>query len=429
VLGFAWHRVGLTREQSRNASGVDPEEHGSVGGLVVHGTNRLTTVSITDMTRLCTVIALFVSTGLPALSQEALQPIEIGERRIFHSDVLNEDRTLLISPPKGYANGAERYAVLYLLDGGVNFDHVAGLTRFLATNRRMPPVIIVALPNTNRTRDLTPPSERDDPTLPGGGGADYFLQFLSDEIIPWVDAQYRTRPVRLIAGHSLGGLFALHTIIQKPGLFRGVITASASLQWNDQALVSRFSNFLEHEGQANKIGIYMTTADEGLGLLGGNLKLAGLLAEKSRPAIRWRYDRMPAETHGTVSHPTIHRGLEFIFEGWSVDDSLTAFDDGGLAGLEEKYAQVRREFGYEPKMPVRAFHDLCAQLIRAGRLEAAMKLFVHDPEAYPVPAFFWAFLAAQFEKRGDDANALHCWGRTLELDPNHQGAKERLASP
>ena len=41
---------------------------------------------------------------------------------------------------------------------------------------------------------------------PTAGGADEFLRFLSDELIPWVEGQYRTASFRVLVGHSLGGL-------------------------------------------------------------------------------------------------------------------------------------------------------------------------------------------------------------------------------
>ena len=52
----------------------------------------------------------------------------------------------------------------------------------------------------------------------------------------WIDAQYRTVPVRILVGHSLGGLFALYALGTHPDLFRIVVALSPPMWWNDGAL-------------------------------------------------------------------------------------------------------------------------------------------------------------------------------------------------
>ena len=68
----------------------------------------------------------------------------------------------MIHMPAGYASGEERYAALYLLDGGAHFHHTTGTTSFLADNGRMPEMIVVGVRNTQRLRDLTPTASDDE---------------------------------------------------------------------------------------------------------------------------------------------------------------------------------------------------------------------------------------------------------------------------
>ena len=81
----------------------------------------------------------------------------------------------------------------------------------------MPEVILVAVVNTDRTRDLTPTKIADRPGETGG--ADRFLDFFEKELIPAIESRYRTQKFRVFAGHSLGGLFALHALFTRPELF------------------------------------------------------------------------------------------------------------------------------------------------------------------------------------------------------------------
>ena len=102
---------------------------------------------------------LAVSAGA-APPQDVDDPIVIGNKRQIESKILNETRPLWISTPSSYDAGEERYPVLYLLDGNAHFHHTTGTVGFLSSNDRIPEMLVVAIPNTDRTRDLTPPYKR-----------------------------------------------------------------------------------------------------------------------------------------------------------------------------------------------------------------------------------------------------------------------------
>ncbi|TFH66787.1 MAG: alpha/beta hydrolase [Gemmatimonadales bacterium] len=112
-------------------------------------------------------------------------------------------------------------------------------------------MIVVAIPNTgDRTRDLTPASETEHAGtgFPTAGGADRFLGFLADELIPHIDSTYRTETFRVLVGHSIGGLFATHALLTRPDLFRGYVAISPILWWNRKSLVDepRVHSFPEY---------------------------------------------------------------------------------------------------------------------------------------------------------------------------------------
>ena len=124
----------------------------------------------------------------------------------------------------------DRYPVLYLLDAQTHFHYSSGIADFLAKDDRMPNMLLVGIVSgdmARRTHDLTPPStaETDNRFSPGNGGADAFLSFIADELIPFIDKTYRTRPYRLLIGHSFGGLFGVYALITKPTLFNAYIVA------------------------------------------------------------------------------------------------------------------------------------------------------------------------------------------------------------
>lgn len=114
------------------------------------------------------VVAMCVVFSFRAQGQET---ISIGERHTLFSRLLNEERAYWVYQPEKRPGETERnYPVLYLLDGDSFFHTVVGFTRFFSSSRvsSLPPCVVVAVLNTDRTRDLTPtpsvsPSRRNCP--------------------------------------------------------------------------------------------------------------------------------------------------------------------------------------------------------------------------------------------------------------------------
>jgi len=88
-----------------------------------------------------------------------IEPIIIGQMDSLHSEILDETRNIWVHLP-GDANGGlygkSTYPVLYLLDGPGHFHAVTGILNNLGDNGIVPRMVVVAIPNTDRTRDLTP---------------------------------------------------------------------------------------------------------------------------------------------------------------------------------------------------------------------------------------------------------------------------------
>jgi predicted alpha/beta superfamily hydrolase len=162
--------------------------------------------------------------------------LEIGRTFQIQSRALGEQRTIDVSLPAGYsADTSQRYPVLVVLDGEFEHAIAASIARFYASTGQVPALIVVGVRNTDRQRDMTTPAAAGfdlPPEVQHAGGAARFLEFLGDELVPLIDRQYRTVPMRVITGHSLGGLVALYSLGQRPALFTGYILMEPSAWWN-----------------------------------------------------------------------------------------------------------------------------------------------------------------------------------------------------
>lgn len=70
---------------------------------------------------------------------------------------------------------------------------------------------------------------------------------------PAVKARFPQAKVtrQALYGHSYGGLFALHTLFTRPGLFDCYIASSPSIWWNDRFIMQEATNFLTTEKNEN----------------------------------------------------------------------------------------------------------------------------------------------------------------------------------
>lgn len=183
---------------------------------------------------------------IPSLENkiETTQAFSIGEVETYHSEVLNEDRVLNIYLPNSYQNDTTKtYPVIYLLDGSKDEDfiHIAGLVQFGSFSwiNMLPETIVVGISNIDRKRDFTYPSnnQKDNDELPTSGSSEKFINFIEQELQPYITNNYRITETKTLIGQSLGGLLATEILFKKPELFNNYIIVSPSLWWDDESLL------------------------------------------------------------------------------------------------------------------------------------------------------------------------------------------------
>ena len=111
-------------------------------------------------------------------------------------------------------------------------------------NTICPEMIVVGIPNTDRTRDLTPTHVNADPPFMDSnftktsGGGEKFIEFIEKEVMPHIDSAYPTEPYKILIGHSFGGLTAMNTLIHHTTLFNAYIVIDPSMWWDHKKLLA-----------------------------------------------------------------------------------------------------------------------------------------------------------------------------------------------
>lgn len=251
----------------------------------------------------------------PAVAQAAPTPLCIGHTFTLPSQVLVETRRLNVYLPPVYADSPTvRLPVLYMPDGGLaeDFLHVAGLLQVAIGNGTMRPFILVGIENTARRRDLTGPTTNaaDLKIAPQVGGSAAFRQFIRTELMPAIQARYRTTAEAAIMGESLAGLFVLETLVQEPDLFTTYIAFDPSLWWNEGQLVPAAANRLRtYTGPARTL--YVAFSRDALGAP-TTQHFRAALHHAPKGSINWYYQALPQEMHATIYHPAALRALRTV---------------------------------------------------------------------------------------------------------------------
>jgi predicted alpha/beta superfamily hydrolase len=252
--------------------------------------------------------------------------------RDFHSDIINRDYRLSISLPEGYSENTDKqYPVLYILDGNMYFATAVQSYRVQRLGNDVPEMIIVGVEYPTRRTDewlvrrageLTPTKRTDfdenytkQYNIPStSGDADTFLKVMGSEIVPFVAKNYRASDDRALFGHSLGGLFATYSLLQKDRLFNRYIISSPSLWWDDEVAFKHEAKFYETSKTIDAKVMLSVGALEGQQMVPPMQRMSDILNARSYKGFTLVSHIFPNETHLSVQPGTLSRGLRVVFD-------------------------------------------------------------------------------------------------------------------
>lgn len=264
----------------------------------------------------CMLTISLVKAQIPSLEELKTEPVTITTGITFklHSKIMNEDRIICIGVPDYYElNPQKKYPVFYAVDGQWNFNTAMHSSAWLSDPKfgKIQQIIVVTIHTLDhRERDLTPTFDKQQHM---GGGADTFYQFIKEELIPFVDKNYRTANYKVLCGSSLGGLFVINAFVNDPDFFNGYLSTSPYLGWDNMLLLGKTKEFLSKKPVLHS-RLYITKANEGEEF--GVDALAALLKKYPIKNLAWKYDKHPDEVHETINHKGIWDGMKFLFDGW-----------------------------------------------------------------------------------------------------------------
>lgn len=362
----------------------------------------------------------------------------------IYSPTLKEYRTLWIYTPESHKSyKGSHYPVVYLLDGEGHFYSVAGMIQQLSEingNTVCPEMVVVAILNTNRTRDLTPTH-----VLNGiygryetSGGAEKFTRFIGKELMPYIETHYPVAPYRTLIGHSFGGLFAINTLINHMEMFNAYIAIDPSLWWDDQKLMKQGETALREKNFQNK-SLYFAianTMDQGMDTMRvthdtslntvhirSNLSFAKYLDGCSGNGLHERWKYYNEDSHGPVPLITEYDALHFLFDYYRMPfqgnpDSLTA------SIVSEHYKMVSEKLGYQILPPENNVNNLGYRCLDKKLFGKAYDFFHLNITSYPKSSNAYDSMGDWYVTEKDNNKAMEYFEKALALEDNPDTRKK-----
>ncbi len=377
--------------------------------------------------------------------------IVIGQIDSVYSDILDESRNIWVHIPESAINSSSnntKYPVLYLLDGPGHFYSVTGIIKQLSStngNTIVPEMIIVAIPNTDRSRDLTP-SHVDFDFFSGdsiqysSGGGNKFLDFMEDELIPHIEKTYPASTYRTFVGHSFGGLSVINALISRQHLFNNYVAIDPSLWWDNQAFLKVADSILSEnkfDGKALYVGV-ANTMDEGMMIkevrndttkstahIRSILQFVNSMDTQNDNGLLFGWKYYNDDDHGSVPLITEYDAFRFLFPWYTIDGINRFFDpnsntsaEGLIDLLSSHYKNVSDQFGYQVLPPEQFINSMGYGFMDNSMPDKASALFDLNIENYPKSSNVYDSRGDCFLAQQDSIKALEYFTKALEVGSN-----------
>jgi len=376
--------------------------------------------------------------------------VVIGNIDSIESKILNEQRKIWVYVPNGGSttdlSSNQKYPVVYLLDGDAHFYSVVGMIQQLSHvngNTVCPEMIVVGIPNTDRTRDLTPTHMDVDPFtkdssafLKTSGGGENFISFMEKELMPFIESKYPTAPYKMLIGHSFGGLAVMQTFVHHTSLFNSYICIEPSMWWDNENLLKETKAFLKNtklEEKSLYLGI-ANTMDEGMDIeqvvkdtsvetehIRSILELQTAFENNKQNGLRYKGKYYNDDSHGSAPLITEYDALRFIFDFHNLKFTMKDFTDttNALATkLEKHYTVVSKKMGYKVSPPENMVIGMGYEFLSSKQYTKAGGFFKMNVDNYPNSFNVYDSYGDYFLAVGDKAKAIEQFKKALSLRDN-----------
>jgi hypothetical protein len=297
-----------------------------------------------------------------------------------------------------------------------------------------PEMIVVGIPNTDRTRDLSPTHIGsfqfadffDSTSFKNSGGGEKFISFIEKELMPHIDSIYPTAPYRLLFGHSMGGLFVMNTLVNHTNLFKAYVAVDPAMNWDNQKLLKEaeqaltnntysgislflaISNSMKTGMDTIKVKKDITKETE---YIRSCFELRDYLNSNRQSQLNYKYKYYDNDNHHSVLMIAEYDALRFFFNCLH----FHFFDFNDYKNIENQYEVLSKCFGYEVRPPESLVNGIANNYLSFKKFDITLYLFQLNIRNYPESYNVYNSMGNYYSAKGDKFNAIENYIKALSI--------------
>lgn len=326
----------------------------------------------------------------------------------YNSDKLQEKREIYVSLPASYEkNPTKKYPLVLLLDGDYLLNPFEETLKYGAYWDDLPEVIIVGISqNKNDQRSID--CGLDVVTGMPDGKSVGFFDFISLELMPFIQHDYRTTNFKIIAGHDLTAAFTNFFLYKDNSLFNAYICLSPELPVN-------MENELPNILSATKFPLfyYLSTAEGDEKKMQERIRtLDTKIQAIENPNLNYKFESFKEASHYSLVLHSVPTALYQIFavaqpiSTHEYNTKIVTLKEGYVDYLKSKYDVIENSFGITNPIRINDFKAIEAAILENKDYNELDALAILADKSYPKSMLGDYFLATMFEYKGDNPRAV-----------------------
>ncbi|MBW2937059.1 esterase [Aureisphaera sp. CAU 1614] len=336
-----------------------------------------------------------------------------SQSKIIYEEIssfkLEESRRLKIQLPRDYDVNIEKsYPIVVVLDANYLFEPVAGNVDYFGYWEDMPEAIVVGIMQGDSRYDDC--SYDDTNFMPEEKGASFF-EFVGLELIPYIDANYRTAKFTIAVGHDFTANFINYYLFKDPPLFNGYICLSPDLApMMDERLPQRIPNI------ETKLFYYLSTGSDDIkDLMEISIDLDKSLSPLKSDNFAYYFDNFEGATHYSLVARAIPSAMEKIFSVYrpiskeEFNNKLMKMDTPIHQYLLDKYKTIEDLFGLTNPIRINDFIATATACEKKKQWESLREIATLAKKQYPDTVMGDYYLARYYEEMGEPKKAMRTY--------------------
>jgi len=367
--------------------------------------------------RYITLLLLFL-TASPLFAQKKTEEV--------FSDKLNAKRSITVTLPPFYEqNKDKKYPLILVLDGEYLTGPFEGTLAYTTYWDELPEAIIVGVAQNygNQREDDSRVSE--ETGLPETTG-DKFFQFIGEELVPYLEKNYRISPYKVIAGHDVTATTAIFSLYREKSPFTGFIAFSPVMA---PEMETRLPEMLATS--TKPVFFYLCTAEGDSPKLRKAIKA---LDEKikviNNPNVKYLFEDFLTGSHYSLVPYGAPGALYNIFASYrpispiEYRDKIETLKSGYVDYLKNKYDIIEKDLGVKMVIRLADFKAIEAAIRKNGMYDELRDLAALAKKNYPKKTIGEYYEGMYYEMTGDLKRAKKSYMNGYGLSPIGEYTKD-----